>query len=98
MAIQHFGGISTKGMGNPCNITEYLLHVPRPLEGDGEENLDGEVGKAVKLLEHTIAVEARVLRDSYASWFVSWSVLAATYQELHNAAVIIRLMDHGWPR
>ena len=63
-------GISTKGMGNPCSITEYLLHALRPLERDGKERLDGEVGKVVKLLKHTVAVEARLLRDSHSSWLV----------------------------
>ena len=84
-------------MGNQCNVTGYLLRTVRPLEGEGEEKLDGEVGKAIKPLKHTVAVEARVLRDSHFSRIVSQSTLAATYKKSNNAAVIVWLMDHGWP-
>ena len=85
-------------MRNPCNITEYLLHIPRPLEGDGAGNLIGEVSKALKLFEHTVAVEARVLRDSHLSRIVSQNMLVATHGELNNTAVIIRMINSGWPR
>lgn len=43
---------------------------------------DGQVGKAVKLLENVVAVEAKVLRDRHISRRVSQRALALLYAEL----------------
>ena len=67
-------------MGNQCNVTGYLLRAARPLEGEGEEKLDGEVGKAIEPLKHTVAVEARVLRDSH------FYRIAATYKKIKQCS------------
>jgi hypothetical protein len=37
----------------------------------GAYHADGQVGKAVKLLEHIVAVRTKVLRDSHPSRLVS---------------------------
>jgi hypothetical protein len=37
---------------------------------------DGQVGKAVELLEHVFAVDARILRDGHPTWLVSQNALA----------------------
>jgi hypothetical protein len=44
----------------------------------------GQVQKAVELLEHVIAVQARSLRDDHPSRLVSLGALAALHAEIHD--------------
>jgi hypothetical protein len=46
---------------------------------------DGQAGKAVELLEHFVAVEAKILRDDHPSRLVSQEALADLYDELEAA-------------
>jgi hypothetical protein len=45
---------------------------------------DGQVQKAVELLEHVVAVEARSLRDDHPSRLVSLGALAALHAEIDD--------------
>jgi hypothetical protein len=51
----------------------------------GTYQSDGQVQKAVALLEYVVAVEARFLRDDHPSWLVSLNALTYLRAELRGS-------------
>jgi tetratricopeptide (TPR) repeat protein len=60
----------------------------------GAYRVDGQVQKAVQLLEHVVAVQEKVLAEEHPSQLVSQHALAQAYQADGQVQKAVRLLEH----